>query len=40
MTSVRECDSPEGDVKGIRKVCQLMGRCDGNGGGVRVCGEV
>ena len=40
MTVNRECGSPEGDVKGIRKVCQLVGRCDDHGGDVRRLGEV
>ena len=40
MTVDRKCASHQGGVKGIRKLCQLMGRCDGYGGGVRVCGEV
>ena len=31
MTVDRECDSPKGGVKDIRKVCQLVGRCDGHG---------
>ena len=26
-----ECDSPEGDVAGIREVWQLMGRCNSMG---------
>ena len=30
----RDCDSPERSVKDIRKVCQLVGRCDGHGGDV------
>ena len=30
MTVVRKCASHH--VKGIRKVCQLMERCDGHGG--------
>ena len=33
MTDARECDSPQVDVKVIKKVCQLMQRCDGRGGG-------
>ena len=28
VTVDREFDSPKGGVKYIRKVCQLMGRCD------------
>ena len=35
MTVFRKCDSHQGDVKGIRKVCQLMERCDGHGGVAR-----
>ena len=34
VTVDRECDSPKGGVKDIRKVCQLVGRCDGHGGDV------
>ena len=32
MTVVRKCDMQggQGGVKGIRKVCQLMQRCDGH----------
>ena len=40
MTDVRKCDSHQGDVKGIRKVCQLTERCDCHMGGVKGCGEV
>ena len=32
MTIVRKCDSYQGGVKGIRKVCQLMERCNDDGG--------
>ena len=32
MTVVRKCDSRQGGVKGFKKVCQLMERCDGHGG--------
>ena len=28
VTAVRECDSHQAGVKGIRKVCQLTERCD------------
>ena len=35
MPVYRKCDSHQVDVKGIRKVCQLVARHDGNGGGVR-----
>ena len=40
MTVDRECDSPKGGVNDITKVCQLVGRCDGNAGDVRRLGEV
>ena len=40
MTVDRECDSPQGGVKCIRKVCQFVGRCDGHGEDVRRHGEV
>ena len=30
-------DCHQGDGKGIRKVCQLMERCDVHGGGVKGC---
>ena len=34
-----KCDSVQGDVTGIRKLCQLRERCDGHEGCVRVCGR-
>ena len=34
------CDSPQGGVKDVRKVCQLMERCDAYGIGVQELGEV
>ena len=40
VTVVRECDSLKGGVKGIRKVCELVVRCDGHGGDLRRLGEV
>ena len=40
MTVVRKCDSHQGSVKGIRKVCQLMEMCDSHGGDVKVLCEV
>ena len=40
MTVVRKGDSYQGDVKYIRKVCQLLERYDGYGGDVRVVREV
>ena len=39
MNVYREYDSSKGEVKYIRKVCQLVGRCDGHGGDVKVLGE-
>ena len=35
VTVDREFDSPKGGVKDIRKVCQLVGRCDGHWADVR-----
>ena len=37
VTVVRKCGSSKGGVSSIRKICQLMERCDGHGGckGVR-----
>ena len=32
MTVVRKCDSHQEGVKGIRKVCHLMERYNGQGG--------
>ena len=40
VTVVRKFDSHQGGVKDIRKVYQLMERCDGHVGGVKGCGEV
>ena len=40
MTVDRECDSLKAGVKGIRKMCQLMGRCGGHWEGVRTLGKV
>ena len=40
VTVVRKCDSHQGDVKYIRKVCQLLERYDDYGGDVRVLREV
>ena len=40
MTVDREGDSPKGGVKDIRKVYQLVGRCDGHGEDVSKIGEV
>ena len=38
MTVARECDNHQVEV--IKKVCQLMQRCDGPGGGVEGLGKV
>ena len=40
MSLARKCDSLQGGVKGIRKVCQLTERCDGFERGVRMSGKV
>ena len=40
MTVIRQYDSHQRDVEGIRKRCQLMEKCDGHVGGVKGCGEV
>ena len=40
MTVDRECKSQKGDVKDIRKVCQLVGRCNGHAGDVSRLGGV
>ena len=40
VTVDRKCDIIQRGVKGIRKVCRLIKRCDGYGGGVRRCGKV
>ena len=40
MAVVRKCDSYQGGVKDIRKVCHLVERSDGHGGDIKVLGEV
>ena len=41
MITVRRCDvSPQGGLKCIRNVYQLMERCDGHGGEMRSNWEV
>ena len=40
VTVDRECDSLKSGVKDIRKMCQLVGRCDGHRGDVSRLGEV
>ena len=39
MKVVRKCDNHQGGATGIRKVYQLMERCDGHRGDVKVVGE-
>ena len=39
-TVVRRCDSSQGGVKVVRNLFQLMGRYDGRGEDVRVCGKM
>ena len=36
---MKKGDSPQGGVKGITNVCQLIKRCDGHGKGVKVEGS-
>ena len=40
MIAFRKCDSPQGGVNDVRKMCQLMERCDAHGRNVQVLGEV
>ena len=40
MTVVRKCESHQGGVTYVRKVCQLMERCEDHGGDVKVLGMV
>ena len=40
MITFRRCDSPQGGVKDVRKVCQLMERCDTHRRSVQEHGEV
>ena len=40
VITLRRCDSPQGGAKCIRKVCQLMERCDAHRRGVQELGEV
>ena len=32
MVIFKRCDSQQGGVKDVRKMCQLMESCDGHGG--------
>ena len=34
------CDTPQGGVEDVRKVCQVMERCDGHRGDLEVLEEV
>ena len=34
------CDTPQGGVEDVRKVCQVMERCDGHGGDLEVLEKV
>ena len=36
----KRCDTPQGGVKDVRKICQVMERCGGHGGDVKVLGQV
>ena len=40
VVTLRRCDSPQGGVKDVRKVCQLMERCNGHVRGGKGCGKV
>ena len=40
MITFRRCDSPQGGVRDVRKVCQLMEGCTAHGGSVQDFGEV
>ena len=40
MTAVKKCDGPQGSVTGVRKLFQMMERCDCHGRDVRVCEDV
>ena len=40
VVTFRRCDSPQGGVKDVRNVCQLMERYDGHGGDLKMLGEV
>ena len=40
MIAFRKCDSPQGGVNDVRKVFQLMERCNAHGRSVQVLGKV
>ena len=40
MITFRRCDSPQRGVKDVRKMGQLMERCDAHGGSVQEIGEM
>ena len=40
MITFRRYDTPQGGMKDAKKVCQIMERCGGHGGDVKVLWEV
>ena len=40
MIAFSKCDSPQGGVNDVRKLFQLMERCDAHGRSVQVLGKV
>ena len=40
MIASKRCDSPQGGVNDVRKMFQLMERCDAHGRSVQVLGKV
>ena len=40
VITLRRCDTPQGGVIDVKMVCQVIQRCDGHGGDVKVLGEV
>ena len=40
MITFRRWDNPQGGVKDVRKFWQMIERCDGHEGDVKVLGEV
>ena len=40
MITFSRCGSPQGGVKDVRKVCQLIERCDAHGRSVKEVREV
>ena len=39
VITFRLCDTPQGSVKDVRKVCHVMERCDSHGGDLRCLGR-